>query len=472
MAGRDKLMEFDELINAMKPDIVKSVQEIISIKSVKDVPKQDAPFGEGINNVLMYILRLASSMGFRTKNIGGYMGYAEYGEGQETVGVLGHIDVVPEGSGWMFPPYEGRIHDNKIYGRGAVDDKGPIVAALYGLKAIKDSGLNLNRKVRIIFGTDEESGWLDVEKYLENELPPDKGFTPDGLFPVVNAEKGVINIELKKEIVRKSKGLISIKSMYGGDAVNIVPNNCTCELKLKDLAKLMLKDTLELYCDKNNVSMSIKEEGDMDIITSRGLSSHSSTPEMGKNAITQLIVFLSQFNLGQNDVADFIKFLSRYVGTENDGKLLNINYSDDISGSLTLNLGLISMDEEKASAVLNIRYPVSARYEDIMKKILKTACDKKIEVSILKHRKPLYIENNSELVSTLLNSYSEVTGNDGYTLAIGGQTYAKAFKNMVAFGPTFPGEERCTHMPNEHIDIDSLMKCAKIYTKAIYDLAK
>jgi len=465
-------MDLEKFINSMRPEIVKSVQEVVRIKSIKDTPKPGAPFGEGINNALNYVLKLAVSMGFKTKNINGYMGYAEYGDGDEIVGVLGHLDVVPEGSGWLFPPYEAHIKDNKIFGRGTVDDKGPIIAALYGLKAIKDGEFSLNKRVRIIFGTDEEGEWQDIEEYLKNDVPLDTGFTPDGMFPVINAEKGSINLEFKKEIVRKSKGMISIKELKGGDAVSIVPNQCTCELKLKDMAKLMLKDTLDLYSEKNNINMFMQEEGEVEFITSRGLSCHSSLPDNGKNAITQLIVFLSQFNLGQSDVSDFIRFLSRYIGNESSGKALNIDCKDDISGELTVNLGQISIDENRAFAVINIRYPVNASYENIIENILQIASDKKVDVSVLRHKLPLYIENDSKLITTLIDSYKSITGKDGYTIAIGGQTYAKAFKNMAAFGPIFPGEEKCAHMPNEFIDIDNLIQCAKIYSKAIYELSK
>jgi succinyl-diaminopimelate desuccinylase len=262
------LMELEELIDQMKTDIIKSVQDIIRIKSVEGAPLQGKPFGEGVNSALMYILSLASSMGFKTRNIDGYIGYAEYGDSPDMIGVIGHIDVVPEGEGWSFPPYEGRISDNKIYGRGASDDKGPVIAALYGLKAVRDLGVPISRKVRIIFGTDEESGWLDVDRYLKDEKAPDAGFTPDGMFPVINAEKGAINIEFRKEISRKSKGMISVKSLNGGEAVNVVPNSCKCELRLKDMAKLMMKDTLELYCQKTKINMSFHEEGDSSIIES------------------------------------------------------------------------------------------------------------------------------------------------------------------------------------------------------------
>lgn len=465
-------MNLEEQIDGMRYGIIRAVQDIVKIKSVEGPALPGAPFGEGVKNALAYALDLASSFGFNVKNIDGYMGYAEYGDGHEVVGVLGHLDVVPEGSGWTHLPYESQIVDNRIYGRGAIDDKGPIIAALFALKAIKDMGLPLSKRVRIMFGTDEESGWLDIEHYLKNDNPPDIGFTPDGMFPVINAEKGSLNIEFTKDIVRKSKGMISLKSMEGGDAVNVVPDLCTCELRLKDMAKMMMKDTLGLYCQTNCINMSLQENGDESVITSKGLPSHSSTPEMGKNAITQLLVFISQFNLGQNDVSDFIKFLSRYIGNETNGKSLGIDFRDDVSGELTLNLGRLSIDEDKASAVINIRYPVGSKYEDILEKIVRIAEDKKVQVSVLSHREPLFIDSSDKLITTLMKSYSSVTGNEAFPVSIGGQTYAKAFENMAAFGPVFPGEEERAHMADEFIDLENLIKCAKIYGAAIYELAK
>jgi succinyl-diaminopimelate desuccinylase len=192
---------------------------------------------------------------------------------------------------------------------------------------------------------------------------------------------------------------------------------------------------------------------------------------LGKNAISQLVMFLSQFNIGQNDVYDFIKFLARHVCQDSTGKLLNIDFSD-FSGELTLNLATISVDEDMASAVVNIRYPVSYRFEDIIEKILQISGDKKIEVSVLNHRKPLHVEKDSNIVSALMAVYKQVTGKEPYTLSIGGQTYAKAFKNMVAFGPVFDMDEKSGHMANEYINIDDLIRCAIIYGKAMYELAK
>lgn len=190
-------------IDQLRDDIIKSTQEICRIRSVESDGKEGMPFGEGVNEALEYALNLSKKLGFKTQNIDGYVGYAEYGEGEDYVAVLGHLDIVPEGDGWIYPPYEAQIHDGKIYARGAVDDKGPIIAALYGLYAIKELGLKLNKKVRIIYGTNEETGCSDMQYYLKKEKSPVLGFTPDSDFPLIFAEKGITIFDIVKEF-RKS----------------------------------------------------------------------------------------------------------------------------------------------------------------------------------------------------------------------------------------------------------------------------
>ncbi|KPU45358.1 putative dipeptidase [Oxobacter pfennigii] len=465
-------MNFNEYIHSMKPDIVKSVQDMVRIRSVKDEPKDDAPFGEGINRALMYALDIAASMGFKTKNLNGYIGYAEYGQGEETVGIIGHLDVVHEGSGWTYPPFTGEIHADRIYGRGAIDDKGPIIAALYALKAIKDSAVSLSKKIRIIFGTDEENGWEDIKKYLEQEKAPDIGFVPDGFFPAVNSEIGSIDIEFSKEIARKSKGMIEIKSIKCDDNVNTIPNECTCELKLKGMAKYMLKDILELYDETKKTNMIINEIVDMYTIISKSNASNNKDVSMSKNAIGQLIEFLAQFSLGQNDVSDFIKYISKFSTSENSGKKVHIEYADSHNLNYTVYLTGLYIDEDTAKAVINIRYPIESSYDKLMEFITNDAASKKVNMDILRHRAPLYIPEDSILISTLLNTYNSVVGEEGSVVSVNGQTYAKAFNNMAAFGPLFPGEIKTSHKPDESMDIDNLIKCTEIYSQAIYQLAK
>lgn len=186
-------------IDKYKEKLLKSIVEVVNIPSVEGEPKEDAPFGENPKAALIKALDISKTLGLQTTNLDNYIGYAQYGEGEGYIGVLGHLDVVPEGEGWRFPPYSGYIEDGKIYGRGVLDNKGPIMAALYGLYAIKESGLTLSKPVRIIFGTNEETGFNDIPYYLKKEKPPIMGFTPDCKYPVVYGERGRANIQFKIE---------------------------------------------------------------------------------------------------------------------------------------------------------------------------------------------------------------------------------------------------------------------------------
>ncbi|MCG0276560.1 MAG: Sapep family Mn(2+)-dependent dipeptidase, partial [Thermosediminibacteraceae bacterium] len=184
-------MDIEKAIKLNEEPLIKSVCEIIKIRSVEDAPAPGKPFGEGVARALEYALDLSRSFGFRTKNLDNYIGWAEWGEGAEMVGILVHLDVVPEGSGWTYPPFGGEIHDGKIYGRGAVDNKGPAMAALYALKTLKDAGVKFKRRVRVIFGTNEESGMKCIKYYLEHDEEPTMAFSPDAEYPIINGEKGI-----------------------------------------------------------------------------------------------------------------------------------------------------------------------------------------------------------------------------------------------------------------------------------------
>mgnify|MGYP001019012749 FL=1 len=186
-------------IDEYKEELLKSIIEVINIPSIKGEAKTDAPFGENIRNALIRALEIAENLGFRTKNLNNCIGYAQYGEGEDYIGILGHLDVVDVGEGWKFPPFSGHIENGKIYGRGVLDNKGPIISALYALYAIKESGLKINKPVRIIFGTDEESGFKDIPYYLKKEKPPIMGFTPDCKYPVVYGERGRANVQFEAD---------------------------------------------------------------------------------------------------------------------------------------------------------------------------------------------------------------------------------------------------------------------------------
>lgn len=457
-------------IDEMKEDIVKSTQRLIQIRSVESEPKKGMPFGEGVNKALLNVLNLAETLGLKNKNVDGYAGYAEIGEGEEILGILCHLDVVPEGKDWTYPPYGGEIHDNKIYGRGAIDNKGPAIGALYALKAIKDMGLELNKRIRVIFGTDEESGWKGMEYYLKNEDKPDYAFSPDAEFPVIYGEKGIIILKFKQVFdLRSNTGNIIIKSIKGGNAPNMVPDYCEALLRVDNYKSV--QDKLMNYVDSTGSILDLEIINDNElIIKSQGISAHGSLPQDGKNAISQLICFLDTIELPEDDLTKFIKFYSSKIGMEYNGQSIGCDLRDDISGRLVFNVGMIKIDDNAGEVTVNIRYPVTYSKEDVIKGIIKELEGTEIVFEENSHMEPLFIPKEDPLVKKLMKVYREFTGDNQEPITIGGGTYARAVKKAVAFGPLFPGQPELAHQKDEYIKIDDLILNTKIYANAILEL--
>jgi succinyl-diaminopimelate desuccinylase len=412
---------------------------------------------------LHHVLKTAEELGFRTENVDNHLGWCEYGEGEEMIAVLGHLDVVPAGDGWTVDPYGGEVSDGKIWGRGTTDDKGPTIASLFALAALRDSGLPITKRIRLLFGCNEETGSADVKYYLaQGGEGPVMGFTPDGAYPVINGEKGIINVTFGADYTQE--GELKLLSIQGGTAPNVVPAaayaklGCSREIAEKIAATAIPK-----------VTFTVTEYGLL--VEAEGVSAHGSTPGLGENAIGRLLQALDTLPLSQ-EVADPIHFAATKLGMETDGKSAGIYLYDDVSGELTLNLGKVVGDHKSFSMKINYRYPVTREYSDCGPAFNKAFTDAGFTVDSEVHKAKLYIPSDSELVSTLLKVYTEQTGLVGKAKCIGGGTYAKMLPNTLAFGPIFPGDEIREHKPDEYITIENLIKNAQIIAAAMYEMAK
>lgn len=451
-------------ILSMKDEIIKSVQSCIQIKSVEEEPVGDMPFGEGVHKSLEYCLELSENLGFKTVNVDNMIGYAEYGSGDEMIAVLGHLDVVPEGDGWTYPPYGAEIHNGKIYGRGTTDDKGPTIGALYALKAIKDLNIPLKRRVRVFFGLNEETGSKCVKHYVDKgEEMPVAGFTPDAEYPIINGEKGIVTCKYTRKL--NQDGNVIFLSINGGIAANVVPDYAQAEIAVsKDVA-----DKIKRLAEETD-NIKIQEKENSIVVKSYGISAHGSTPEKGKNAITYLLKFLEKVDF-IGDFKDFIEYFNKYIGTELNGESLGIYLEDDISGKLIFNLGTISGDKNELSLEINMRYPVTKTYEEFINTFKEKMELGKLEEIYLRHKKSLYVSPDTEFIKKLQKVYEEQFGEKAELISIGGGTYAKAMENVVAFGPIFKGQPMVEHKPDEYIEIDSLMKNVQVMAAAIKELA-
>lgn len=467
-------MELDRRLESYREDMIRSLQELIRIRSVEGEPKENMPFGEGPYQALNYMLNLAESMGFQTLNVDNYAGHIDLGSGEETVGILVHLDVVPEGEGWTYPPYGGEIHDGKIYGRGALDDKGPAIAVLYAMKAIQESGLSISKKVRMILGTNEETNWNDIPYYLERVKKPDLAFVPDADFPVIHGEKGILIFDLKKKLNQPSKGNLVLEKIQGGNAPNMVPDGCTAILRVDSDVRKDVEDRLRTFVQETGWDLSMKEtEPGRITISCKGKSAHGSTPEKGINAISRLMKFLGELPFEDCDAKEIIRLYNRHIGMEYYGESIGCGLEDEVSGKLIFNVGMIDVDEKEVTITVNIRYPVTISSEKVYSGMRQSLKDTGIEIIEQEDMKPIYIPEDHELIQKLMQVYREKTGDlESKPIVIGGGTYARAIENAVAFGPLFPGQPGVEHQKDEHISVDALLQCAKIYAEAIYQLAK
>lgn len=468
-------MNLSKKIDELKEDIIKKTQEIVQIKSTEEKPVDNKPFGLGVHRTLEYTLDLCQSLGFRTKNLDNMVGYAEIGEGEDLIGILAHLDVVPEGDEktWSYPPYSGTIADGKIFGRGTIDDKGPAIAGIYAMKAILDSDIELNKRVRIIFGLNEETHWKSIKYYVENEEIPKMAFTPDSDFPVIHGEKGILVFNLKQKIEDSLKdGGIEIISIEGGNRPNMVPDYA--EAKIIDHKPF--EDILKAYNSETKGNISFERKDNYVLIKSKGISAHGARPESGVNAIAHLLDFLSHLDLEVGDLANFIRFFKHHINTELNGESIGCHFEDELSGPLTFNVGTIKLHDEEISLGINIRYPITYNDNQVfdgMEKVLnETVYNMRHKINIEKadHMEPIYFEKDHPLIKSLMAVYKKHTGDSSEPLTIGGGTYARSMPNAVAFGPLFSHRVECAHQADEHIYIDDLILATKIYADALKSL--
>lgn len=426
-------------------EFLNNLDRVVSIPSYYQEDSTKYLFGENIQKVLEEMIDICKELGFRTYiDSEGYYGYAEIGSGEKLVGVLGHLDVVPPGdlSKWENEPFKPVIKDGKYYGRGAQDDKGPTLAAIYALKTLLDCGFKLKYRVRFIFGTDEENLWRDMPKYVEKEEIPTVGFTPDSKFPLIYSEKGLLQCKL---IAKNESGLV----FKGGDAFNSVPSNIIVP-KNEELMKVLLELNYE-FKDKDEV---------IEIV---GKSVHAQVAETGINAINRYMHALTK--LGKETKSG--KFITEnLIGYDFAEPIFEL-VKDEHSGELKFNVGKIEFTEENEILMIDMRIPVTYDKEKIVETLSRKAKEYGFEYIQHDYLKSIYVPLDSELITTLMSAYQEITGDmESQPVASGGATYARAMNNCVAFGCVLPGSPKTEHQPNEYIILDDIKKAMKIYMKA------
>ncbi|MBR5224168.1 MAG: dipeptidase PepV [Clostridia bacterium] len=451
--------KLDAALKALEPDMIETLQRWIRVPSVRaDKSAENAPFGAEVRRALDVAIADINRLGMNARDVDGYCCDAEIGEGSETLAVLAHLDVVPEGDGWDYDPYGAEIVDGKMYGRGTGDDKGPAVAALFAMKAILDAGIELKgKKCRLILGCDEECGMKDLEYYEEKVGLPDMGFSPDAEFPLINTEKGITGMEIRAAIA--DERLVSIAS---GTRSNVVPGSAVAVVKgdwREAAADAFVVEDEDCGIETELVDGNTK-------ITVTGVPAHASTPEAGKNAAKMLLAVLEKLGIGGEPV----KLMVEACGEGDHGVNLGIAGQDEVSGKLTINLGLLFLKDGVLSATFDCRYPVFFNAHAIHATVGKRFAPAGFEMIPGRISEPHHVPESSELVKSLMGVYNEITGTQAKPFAIGGGTYARHLKEGVAFGMMFPGEPELAHQANENIDLSNFFKAARIFAYGIVAL--
>ena len=465
---------FKEFVKENTENIINTIGTLVKYNSVSnETGNPDMPFGKECKEVLDKTLEIAESMGFRTKNIDGYCGYIEFGEGNEMVGIIGHLDIVPADikDGWTTSPFEATVRNGKLYGRGTIDDKGPVVASLYAMKAVAET-CKINKRVRLIVGLNEEKDSKCMARYKETEEIPTISFSPDANFPAIYAEKGILSLSLTNTFGLDNFEIIDIDCQ--NNALNVVPKYASITLKYTGSSEMPSFETAQNVEIQNIDCSTIK-------IISTGISAHAAHPSLGKNAIYNLVQYLLKYfkneyletliHLGIFEI-ESPEFLSRqdidYATEFEDNSVIQ-----DESGILTSNVASFDYENGKLTIKINLRVPVKTKLDDIILQYKKLAnIFENIEVNTLSASDALYVQKDSFLVKTLVDIFNKKTDTQNIAIAIGGGTYARCFPNCIAYGPTMPNDPDMCHQVDEYIELEKLFLATEIYAEAIYELAK
>jgi succinyl-diaminopimelate desuccinylase len=488
MTSVELLEKIEALVAEEQDQALAALRDILRFRTVsgESDPARKQEAEQEIQRCLDYLGKLATEMGFHWRNHENTVAVAELPHDGEFVGLPVHIDVVPAGNGWTYDPFGAELVDGKIYGRGTQDDKGPVIQMLWAMKILKRLGIALRRGARLIVGTTEEFGdWKDLELYFQREPMPAMSIVPDADFPVVNGEKGVVNVQVRlKFTLGETDGAdndLRLVRVEGGQRANMVPDLAEAHFtRSSDEAVQELRRELERFLAKESDAraeiVDSPESGTLKLVF-RGRSAHGSRPELGHNAVLDLLHFLGQSAFASDDEADVAQFI---FGCASDyyGKHLGIDSEHPFVGRTTVSLGIFRWDADGLYAVLNIRPTYGMPVQRVLENVRTAVEDFALELGVESEvgslaREPfdaIYVDENSapELIAALREAYTTVTGRPFEFRSMGGTTYAKVFQKAVNFGPTDPVEEpEMAHQPDEHVRVECHLRNIKLYAYAL-----
>lgn len=449
-----------EVNNDVLNECILELQKLIQIPSVKSKPNLHQPFGQPIDDALTSFLTLADRLGLSTRNLDGYMGIVEMGKGEEVLGILVHLDVVPadDVDQWKYPPFSGHIADDRIWGRGTLDDKGPAMAVLYAMKLLSESNVTWGKKIQLIIGTDEESTWEDIAYFKKHEPFPTMAFTPDGYFPITTSEKGILTLGFEQNLNSSS----IIEAFQAGDRFNSTPAEATATIH-GDLHRLNFDDVPE-YMRVHWVNESKV------ILTAQGVAGHTSSPDQVKNPIALLLTYIATFLPSNDGFWQVLHFFENHLAKTN-GEGVNCRLHDEVSGELTIAQSILRYAEGQVQFVNNLRIPSSISIDAIIARCTAATLNSSFTIKVIERKEPIHLDVNTPFCQDLMATYNEYFNTQAEPMSISGGTYARALPNTVAFGALIPGKPLNAHQPNENVELSVIKDWMTIYGNAILRIA-
>lgn len=459
-------------IDQYRNELEESLARLVAIPSVKGDAAPGMPFGRDCFHALEEATRLAVAMGFSTRNYEGYMLAIEHGPQPPQLDIMAHLDVVPaQAEDWqMTQPYAPRLIDGKLYGRGGADNKGPGLAALFAMKAIKDLGIPLSKGVRILFGTDEESGSTDLAYFQTQDKMAPMCFTPDEAFPVVNVEKGRFSGAISLPVHQNPQGA-TLLSFCAGQASNVIPAHAKAVLRGITLSQA--RETAARISAQYNFTIDVREKEDSIVIKATGRSGHVGSPQRCCNALTALLTLLVNLSETQGAAWNEIRALEALFPHDDFfGTAAGIAQEDAISGKLGIAISVARLENGRLTVEFDSRTPLCATRETMADVVAARCAQSGLTLQDVLIRAPHHVPEESAFVQILLRAYTTVTAEKAYCTLTSGGTYAHGLSQAVAFGAAFPGRDLHTHGNDEVVYIDDLLTAAKIYALAIVDICK
>lgn len=461
--------EIESYMNEHREEMIEDICTLCRINSEKMPYVEGKPFGEGPFDALQAALAMAEGYGFSVTNYDNYVGTADLNDKERQLDILAHLDVVPAGEGWtVTEPFAPVVKDGKLYGRGTADDKGPAVAALYAMRAVKELGIPVTKNIRLILGTDEECGSSDIAYYYGREAEAPMTFSPDAEFPVTNTEKGRLEGHFHASFT-PSQALPRLVKIEAGIKANVVPGKARAQVE--GLAQKVLEAAAQTVEKETGISFTFEERGAVIEITAQGAGAHASTPQEGKNALTGLLTLLIGLPLADCAQMAYVRSLVKlFPHGDTCGKAAGIEMADELSGALTLAFSMLTVEADKLEGVFDSRCPVCSNEDNVLKVVKKAMADQGITLENDSMLPSHHVDGDSHFVRTLLSVYEDYTGLKGSCQATGGGTYVHNLKNGVAYGASMPGTDNKMHGADEFAVVEHLLTSAKIFAQVIVDL--